>query len=102
MLGEERFVSGVNGSEIVEVFDENGGLDDIADGEASGFNDRFHVVQRLARLCGHVFRNAAGFRVDRDLARGDDHAAEVNALNVWANRCWCIFRRNSFAHVISR
>ncbi len=41
MLGEERFVSGVNGSEIVEIFDEYGGLDDIADGEASGFNDRF-------------------------------------------------------------
>ncbi len=47
MLGEERFVGGVNGSEIVEIFDEYGGLDDIADGEASGFNDRFHVVQRL-------------------------------------------------------
>ncbi|STS79741.1 Uncharacterised protein [Klebsiella pneumoniae] len=27
---------------------------------------------------------------------------EVNALNVGANRRWCIFRRNSFAHVISR
>ena len=39
MLGEERFVGGVNGSEIVEIFDEYGGLDDIADGEACGFND---------------------------------------------------------------
>ena len=90
------------GMSISEIFDEYGGLDDIADGEACGFNDRFHVVQRLARLRGHVFRDAAGFRVDRDLARGDDHAAEVNALNVGANRRWCIFRRNSFAHVISR
>ena len=27
MLGEERFVGGVNGSEIVEIFDEYGGLD---------------------------------------------------------------------------
>ncbi len=70
VLGEERFVGGVNGSEIVEIFDEYGGLDDVADGEASGFNDRFHVVQRLTHLRGHVFRDAAGFRVDRDLARG--------------------------------
>ena len=34
MLGEERFVGGVNGSEIVEIFDEYGGLDDIADWRA--------------------------------------------------------------------
>lgn len=45
MFGEECFVGGVNGSEIVEIFDEYGGFDDIVDGEVSGFNDCFYVVQ---------------------------------------------------------
>ena len=102
MLGEERFVSGVNGREIVEIFYENGRFYDIAHFQARGLDDRFDVFQRLTRLCGHVFRHAAGFRVNRDLTGSDDHAAQVNALNVWADSCWCIFRRNSFAHDISR
>lgn len=66
--GEEGFIGGVNGGEIVEVFDENGGFNDIAHFQARGFDDSFHVLQRLTRLSGDIFRHATGFRVYRDLA----------------------------------
>ena len=52
MLGEERFVGGVNGSEIVEIFDEYGGLDDIADGEACGFNDYSNYLRAFTKAVG--------------------------------------------------
>lgn len=41
MLGEERFIRGIHGGEIVQIFHENGGFHDIAHFQASGFNDSF-------------------------------------------------------------
>ena len=102
MLGEERFIRGIHGGEIVQIFHENGGFHDIAHFQASGFNDSFYVVQGLTRLRGDIFRHAAGFRVYWDLAGSDDHATQINALYIWADSSWCLFRRNSFAHNISR
>ena len=102
MLGEERFISGVNGGEIVQIFHEHGGFDDIVHFQTSRFDDRLHVFQRLTRLGRDVFRHFTGFWVHRDLTRSDDHAAQINALNVWADSRWCIFRREYFAHFFSR
>ena len=100
-LGEERFVSGIYGCEVVQIFHKNGGFNDIAHFQASRFHDRFYVIQRLTRLCGYVCRNFARFRVYRDLTGGDDHTAQINALNIRTDSCGCIFRRDSFAHDFS-
>lgn len=67
MLGEEGFVSGVDGREIVQVFHEYGRFHNVAYFQASGFHDSFNVFQRLTCLSGYVFRYGTGFRIDRDL-----------------------------------
>ena len=101
MFGEERFVGRVYSCEIVQVFYEDGRFYDVAHFQACCFNDSFYVFQRLTCLSGHVFRYGTGFRIDRDLTGSDYHATQVNALNVWADCCWCIFRRDSLAHDFS-
>ncbi len=101
MLGEERFVGGVDGGEIVQVFNEDRSFYDVAYFQACCFYDSFNVFQRLTRLSGHVFRYGTGFWVNRDLTGSDYHATQINTLNVWADCCWCIFRRDSLAHDFS-
>lgn len=61
MLGEERFVSGVNGRKIIQIFHEHGGFDDIAHFQTGRFDDRLHVFQRLTRLRRYVGRYFTGF-----------------------------------------
>ena len=50
MLGEKRFVGGVNGSEIVQIFHEHGGFHDVAHFQTRRLHDSLYVFQRLARL----------------------------------------------------
>ena len=67
MLGEERFVGGVNGREIVQILHEHGGFHDITHFQAGRFHDSLHVFQRLTRLRRDIFRHRAGFWVYGDL-----------------------------------
>ena len=101
MFGEEGFVGSINGCEVVQIFHKHGGFNDIAHFQASGFDDRFYVIQRLTCLCSDVCRYFTRFRIYRDLTGGDDHIAQINALYVRTDSCRCIFRRDSFAHDFS-
>ena len=40
MLGEEGFVRGVDGGEVVQVFHEHGGFHDVGNDQAGGLADR--------------------------------------------------------------
>lgn len=39
MFGEERFISGIHGGEVVQIFNEYGRFNNVADFQACGFND---------------------------------------------------------------
>ncbi len=75
MFGEEGFVGSINGSEVVQIFHKHGGFNDVAHFQASGFDDRFYVIQRLTCLCSDVCRYFTRFRIYRDLTGGDDRIA---------------------------
>ena len=47
MFGEEGFVGSINGCEVVQIFYKHGSFNDVAHFQASGFDDRFYVIQRL-------------------------------------------------------
>ena len=52
MFGKEGLVGGIDGGKIRQVFHKHRGFDDLTNAEAGGFDDGFHVLQRLARLFG--------------------------------------------------
>ncbi len=98
VLGEEGFVGGVDGREIVQVFHEYGRFHNVAYFQASGFHDSFNVFQRLTCLSGYVFRYGTGFG-STGIRPEVITMLPVSTPCTWRGRLsrWCIFRRNSFA-----
>ena len=67
MLIKELLVHLIDGGEVVQVGNENGGLDDIAHFQTCRLDNRFHVFQALTRLIGYVFSHFTGLWTHRDL-----------------------------------
>ena len=85
MFDKEGLVGGIDGGKIRQVFDKHRSFNDLPDRESGGFNDGFHVLQRLARLFGNVLGHGAVQRINRQLTGGDGHRAEIDALHVRAD-----------------
>ena len=68
-LSEELFVHAVDGGKVVDVLQEDGRLDHVAEVGAGGAQDLGHVLQGLARLRLHAAaHDLHGRRLEPDLA----------------------------------
>ena len=84
--GQMLGVDGVHGREVVEVFEEDGGFDDLGEAAAGGFEDGFEVGEDLrGLLIDAAWNDLLCFGMERDLAGGEDQVAGANCLRIGAD-----------------
>ena len=79
-------VDGIHRGEIIEVFEEDGCLDDALEGASAGVENGFEVLEDLSGLLDY----SAGdyllrLRIERDLPSGEEQATHTYSLRVGAD-----------------
>jgi len=83
---KKRRVHRIHGCEIVHVFQEDGGFDDLAQAAAPGFEHGFQVCNGSLRLfLDAAGNNLPGDGVEPTLASGEDKVADAYTLRIRAD-----------------
>src|SRR5205085_12159542 len=88
--------------EIAEVGQEHGGLDDVGERQAFGFQDRNHVIEHAPGLLRDLFgNNLPAFRIERHLACAKNERAGPDGLRVRPDRRRRVGGGNDLLHPAS-
>jgi len=76
-------IDGIHCREVVHVFQEDGGLEDLGETGASGFEHRLQVFEDAGGLGFDASgNNLAGGRIERNLTGGIEKVSDANGLRI--------------------
>ena len=85
--------------EVVHVFEEDGGLDDVIQRDARGFENGFQIFQDTFGLLANVGANKiVGLGIERNLAGNKNEAIGFNRLGIRADGLGAAVGKNDVLH----